>query len=193
MHNLHPELTEALGEMLDRLDSILRRGGYEGEPVQMYLAGGMAVHYYCGSRYTDDVDATFSKRLLLPYDQLAVSYMRQDNTASSIYLDPTYNDTFALLHPDHRELSVEWENIGNEHRLIHLRVFSALDLAVSKIARFSPSDQSDILALASRRLFNSEQLQEHADEALGYYVGDTRWIHLNLIQICQDIDLALSA
>lgn len=193
MHNLHPELTAALGIMLDRLDGILRRSGYAGEPVQMYLAGGMAVHYHCGTRYTEDVDATFSRRLLIPYEELAVSYVRQDQTEATIYLDPTYNDTFALLHPDHRESCVEWEGIGNENRLIHLRVFCPLDLAVSKIARFSPSDREDILALAARRFFSVAQLQQHAREALGYYVGDTRWIHLNLSEICQDIDLALSA
>ena len=27
----------------------------------MILAGGMAVNYYCGTRYTEDVDAVFSK------------------------------------------------------------------------------------------------------------------------------------
>lgn len=192
-HSLHPELTQALSEMLDRLDAILRRSGYSGEPVQMYLAGGMAVHFYCGTRYTEDVNATFSRRLLLPYDELAVSYVRQDSTPSCIYLDPTYNDTFALLHPDYREACVEWDDIGNEHRLVHLQVFCPLDLAVSKVARFSPSDRSDILELATRRFFTTDELQVHAREALDYYVGDTRWIHFNLQEICQDIQLALSA
>ncbi len=193
MHNLHPELTLALIEMLDRLDGILRRSDYVGDPVQMYLAGGMAVHYHCGTRYTDDVDATFSRRLLLPYHELAVGYVRDNNSPASIFLDPTYNDTFALLHPDHRASCVEWKGIGNEKRLIHLLVFSPLDLAVSKIARFSENDQADILALASHRFFNSTQLQAHSREALEYYVGDTRWIYLNLAQISQEIDLALTA
>jgi len=193
MHNLHPELTAALSEMLDRLDGIIRRSGYMGEAVQMFLAGGMAVHYHCGTRYTEDVDATFSKRLLLPYDELAVRYVREDDTPATIYLDPTYNDTFALLHPDHRAACVEWTGIGNERRLIHLLVFSPLDLAVSKVARFSDSDQADILALATRRFFTASQLQDHAREALDYYVGDNRWIHLNLTQISQEIELTLAA
>jgi len=37
-----PELTAALREMLDRMDASLRAGGYEGPPVIMYLAGGVA-------------------------------------------------------------------------------------------------------------------------------------------------------
>jgi len=47
--------------MLNRLDRHLRDGGYEGASVLMYLAGGMAVHFHCGSRYTDDVDASFPR------------------------------------------------------------------------------------------------------------------------------------
>ncbi len=193
MHSLHPELTQAMSVMLDRIDAIIRESGYQGEAVEMFLAGGMAVHYHCGTRYTDDVDATFSRRLLLPYQELIISYLRETGEQSSIYLDPTYNDTFALLHPDHRESCVEWEGIGNEKRLIHLLVFCPLDLAVSKLSRFSPNDQADILALAQQRYFTSLQLQARADEALGHYVGDTRWIHLNLEQISQEIDLVLAA
>ncbi len=194
MHELHPELTQAMSTLMDKLDAVLRASDYDGEPLQMYLAGGMAVHYHCGTRYTEDVDASFSHRFLLPYKELVVEYLREDNTRSSIYLDPTYNDTFALLHPDHREDSIEWQGMGNEKRLIHLRVFSPLDLAVSKISRFTSIDQQDIRDLARHCRLTSPELQKRAVEALDYYVGDTRWIHLNLRQISEDIDqLALAS
>ncbi len=193
MHKLHPELTQAMNQMMDRMDTFMRESGYVGEPVKMFLAGGMAVHYYCGTRYTDDVDASFSQRLMLPFEELVIDYMRETGQQSCIYFDTTYNDTFALLHPDHREACVEWGGIGNEKRLIHLLVFSPVDLAVSKLSRFSPNDQADILALAQHRYFTSTQLQSRANEALGYYVGDTRWIQINLKQISQEIDLALAA
>ncbi len=188
MHELHPELTQAMSALMDKLDAVLRASEYTGEPLQMYLAGGMAVHYHCGTRYTEDVDASFSHRFLLPYKELVVEYLREDNTRSSIYLDPTYNDTFALLHPDHREDSIEWQGMGNEKRLIHLRVFSPLDLAVSKLSRFTGIDQQDIRDLARHCRLNSPELQKRAVEALDYYVGDTRWIHLNLRQISDEID-----
>jgi hypothetical protein len=188
MHEFHPELTLAMGALMDKLDAVLRASDYAGEPLQMYLAGGMAVHYHCGTRYTEDVDASFSHRLLLPYKELVVEYLREDQTRSSIYLDPTYNDTFALLHPDHRDDSVEWQGIGNERRLIHLRVFRPVDLAVSKLSRFTEIDQQDIRDLARHHYFTSLELRKRATEALDYYVGDTRWIHLNLRQISEEID-----
>lgn len=194
MHDLHPELKKAMSPLMDKLDAVLRTSSYSGEPLQMYLAGCMAVHYHCGTRYTEDVDASFSHRFQLPYKELVVEYLREDQTRSSIYLDPTYNDTFALLHPEHREASVEWQGIGNERRLIHLRVFCPVDLAVSKLSRFTEIDQQDIRDLARQRYFTSPELQKRATGALDYYVGDTRWIHLNLRQISDEIDhLALAS
>ncbi len=187
MHSLHPELTQAMSLMLAKLDSSIKQSGYSGDPIKMYVAGGIAVHYHCGTRYTEDVDASFSRRILLPYRDLTVDYLRQDGTPSSIYLDPTYNDTFALIHPDHREAVEEWKGLEDESRIIKLFVFSPLDLAVSKIARFSEQDREDILALARHPYFTANQLRAHADEALLYYVGNTSWVRGSIDLICSEI------
>jgi hypothetical protein len=185
MHSAHPELTQALVVMLDRMDASIRQGGYAGEPVRMFVAGGIAVHYHCGTRYTGDVDATFSRRMLLHYEDLVVKYERQDGKGATLYLDPTYNDTFALLHPDHQENAIEWQGIGNERRLIQAFVFTPLDLAVSKIARFGEQDREDIRNLSS--YFTTEQLRAHAEEALDYYVGNTSWVRGSIDIICSEI------
>ena len=87
----------------------------------------------------------------------------------------------------HRENSVEWQGLGNETRAVQLRVFSPIDLAVSKISRFSEQDRNDILALAERGLFTASQLRTHAEEALQYYVGDTNWVRGTIDLICADI------
>jgi len=188
MHAFHPELTAAMKVMLDKLHQNITGSGYSGEPVQMYLAGGMAVHYYCGTRYTNDVDASFSKRLLLSGKDLTVSYTRDDGRLASIYLDLNYNDTFALMHPDYQQDAQEWEGIGNETRAIQLRVLTPVDLAVSKIARYSQQDQDDILALARTCKVTASSLRQRATEALDFYVGDTRWIHQSLDMISAEID-----
>ncbi len=187
MHSRHPELTEALSKLLEKMNHSLTIGGYQGEPVQMYLAGGMAVHYYCGTRYTADVDASFSHRLALQFDELVVDYVREDGSPASIYLDPNYTDALALLHPDHREDSVVWADVGSEVDRIDLRVFSPVDLAVSKLSRFSPVDEADIEALAERHLFTAEELRSRADEAMSYYVGDLTWIRHRLSSVCDSL------
>ncbi len=155
------------------MDASLRTSGYDQPPVLMFLAGGVAVNYYCGTRYTEDVDASFSRRFVLPRD-LTVNYRRRDGRDAFIYFDANYNTSFALLHEDFEEDAREWRNIGNESRCVHLRVLSPLDLAVSKLARFSEQDQADILALAEERLFTAMQFRTRADEAMRNYIGDKR-------------------
>jgi hypothetical protein len=153
----------------------------------MYVAGGIAVNYYCGTRYTEDVDASFSQRFVLPKN-LTVNYRRRDGSDAFIYFDQNYNTSFALLHEDFEERSREWEKIGNELRLVHLRVFSPLDLAVSKLARFSDQDQVDIAALAAEGHFSAEQLRGHATAAMKNYIGDKSPLTTSLDLICRKIE-----
>lgn len=187
--NAYPELTAALQTMLDRMDASLRAGGYAGPPIVMYLAGGVAVNYWCGTRYTEDVDAHFSRRFVLPAD-LTVNYRRSDGREAFIYFDPNYNTSFALLHPDFEENSGPWEGIGNEHRLVHLHVLQPLDLAVSKLSRFSEQDRLDIQALAALRVFTGAELRKHALAAMSNYVGDKRPLTTSLELACQRIEAA---
>ena len=63
MNSAFPELSQALGLLRDQVDASIRQGGYKGPPITMYLAGGMAVNFYCGTRYTEDVDAFYSRRM----------------------------------------------------------------------------------------------------------------------------------
>ncbi len=67
----------------------------------MYLAGGMAVHFYTGYRSTVDVDASFSHRVLLPKtEDLVVAYRGVDAKPRIVYFDVNYNINFSLTHPD---------------------------------------------------------------------------------------------
>lgn len=168
-----PELAAALREMLERMEASLRTSGYTGAPVRMYVAGGIATNYYCGTRYTEDVDASFSHRFVLPRD-LTVNYRRRDGTEAFIYFDHHYNTSFALLHEGFEDRAIPWAGLDNETRLIHLLVLAPLDLAVSKLSRFSAQDQSDIAALAAEGHFNARQLRDHAMAAMSDYIGDKR-------------------
>lgn len=176
----YPELTEALRRFLDRIDASIRASGYSGEPVRMFLAGGLAVNFYCGSRYTGDIDASFSHRLLLRDEDLALTYTRKDGRQALLYFDRNYNPLFGLVHEDHEAASVEWSGIGNEGRLVQLRVLSPVDLAVSKVARFSDQDQADILELARTERLTYPRVEERALEALADYVGNRDPVLSNL-------------
>lgn len=55
-------LARGLRELLRQLQERLALHS----PLNVYLAGGMAVHLYTASRVTTDVDAEFGARVLLP-------------------------------------------------------------------------------------------------------------------------------
>ena len=182
----HPELVSALRVIVDRIEASIPQT-YAGEPIEMFIAGGIAMNYYCGSRYTEDVDASFSKRLLLNFDELRVSYVRSDGSSSFLYLDPNYNTSFALIHENFDVDAVVWTGIAREQSRLRVRVFSAVDLAVSKIARFSDQDREDILSLASAGLIDGQSVRDRASEALRNFIGDDRAVRRTLDLVCGEI------
>jgi hypothetical protein len=95
------DFLDAFRTMVGRIEASIRASGNRKLelPVRMYLAGGVASHFYTARRITDDVDATFSHRMLLPED-LEISYRDTDGKARLLYFDRQYNDTFGLLHED---------------------------------------------------------------------------------------------
>jgi hypothetical protein len=185
MNKAFPELSNALSDLLDQMDASIRRGGYDGAPIKMYLAGGMAVNFYCGTRYTEDVDAFYTRRVHV--GPCEVSYKHKDGKPSFLYLDNNYNPTFGLLHEYHERNAAEWTGIGNERRKIHLYVLSPVDLAVTKISRYSDQDREDILALSSAGLFSADQLRNRATEALRDYIGDRSPVMTSIELICGQI------
>jgi Nucleotidyltransferase of unknown function (DUF6036) len=145
----------------------------------MYVAGGAALHLLTGARVTEDIDATFSKRILLS-DDIEVSYRDADGRARLMYLDRNYNDTLGLLHEDAYKDSKPIDVPGIDKRLIEVRVLSPTDLAVTKLARFTDQDRDDIQLLAQNGLVDSASLRKRAEEALAGYVGDTSSVRTSI-------------
>lgn len=187
-------LHNALKVMVEKIESIILSYGYRGEPVKMILAGGMAMNYYCGTRYTEDVDAVFSRKILLPYEDLLVNYIREDGSEGYIYFDTNYTPALSLMHEDYEEDIVPYSetvidgmrsNTGN--RIIQLYCLAPIDLALSKIARYSEQDVEDILELAARHYFTADALKNRALEALGYYIGNIISVENSIHLICEKI------
>lgn len=179
-----PAYVEAFKTLIQRLVRSARAN--PKEPIDMYLAGGAAVHFYSGARMTDDVDAAFSKKLLMPSD-LAVIYRDSEGKARSVYFDASYNESYALLHEDaHRDaLRLGLEGIEG----VRIRVLQPVDLAISKLARFSEIDRTDILRLAEDGLITSKALRSRAEAALPGYVGNVDSVRASIDLACRDIEL----
>jgi hypothetical protein len=153
-------------------------------PLRMYVAGGAAVHFYTGTRISGDIDAAFSRRIL-PGEGLQVSYVDADGNPRLLYFDTQYNESFALVHEDAHADSVPLALPGLAREPVEVRLFSPLDLAVSKLARFADHDREDIRALARAGLIEPRSLRRRAEEALGAYVGDPRRIRTSIRLACE--------
>ena len=176
-----PAYVEAFKTLIQRL---LRSAGSK-EPIAMYLAGGAAMHFYTGSRMTDDVDAVFNTKLLIPAD-LAVIYRDAEGKARSVFFDVNYNETFALMHEDAHEDAMRLPLKGIPGARIF--VLQPVDLAVSKLARFADVDRNDILELARNRLITARSLRERAEAALSFYVGNPIPVRTSIDLACRDIE-----
>jgi hypothetical protein len=157
------------------------------EPVKMIIAGGVAVNFYCGSRSTTDVDASFSRRIALPED-LVVPYETPDGKLLTVHLDTNYNTTFAVMHEDYEQDAIAVELKDFVGKNIKLYLLSPVDLAVSKITRFEGPDRGDIAALAQANLVNPKDVAERAEDAISYYVGSLDRVRGNLREALKIIE-----
>jgi hypothetical protein len=164
----HTELTEGLRTLIRELE---KRTDLR-EPIDMVIAGGMAIHLYTAARVTTDVDAEFSKRILLPSDLIV-----ETKNGDMLYLDASYNSSFALMHEDYLQDAVPVP-VGTD--LVHVFVLSPLDLVISKIARYSGPDATDIEEIISRFQIPAAEIERRAEEALGGYVGNSNYLRMNL-------------
>lgn len=170
-----PAWLEAFATIMSRIDAALGKARPR-KPVVACVAGGAAMHFYTGARYSRDIDAKILARVMLDPRELQVAYQGGDGRARLLYFDTQYNDSFALLHhaayDDARPVAVE----GIDRRRLEIRLLRPVDLAVSKLARFSGQDQDDIRELARRGLITAAALRRRAQSALPDYVGDLRRI-----------------
>lgn len=166
------EYVDAFRELVRRIAAPLISAPKRVLPIRMYVAGGAALHFYTGERVSLDVDAAFSRQMVLP-ENLEIAYRDADGSARLLYLDRNYSDTLSLLHEDAQDDSVPLTLEGIDAKVLDVRLLSAVDLAVSKLGRFASQDRDDIAALARHGLISSKALRERAEAALIAYVGVT--------------------
>ena len=154
-------------------------------PVTMYLAGGAAMHFYTGARMTDDIDAVFDRKILVPADSTVI-YRDARGQARSVYFDTNYNESYALLHEDAHDDAWRLALEGMEG--VQVMVLQPVDLAISKLARFSDIDRGDIAQLAKDGLITAKALRLRAEDALPGYVGNLGPLKTSIMLACRDIE-----
>ena len=158
-------------------------------PIKLYVAGGAALHLHTGSRVSVDIDGVFSRRVVID-DDLEASYRDADGRVRVLYFDRNYNDTLGLMHEDAQADSERVDWAGVDGKVLEVRVLSPLDLAVSKLSRFSDQDRADIELLAREKLIDAKPLRKRAEEALGGYVGDVASVRTTIDLACRLVEAA---
>jgi hypothetical protein len=178
---------EAFTQIVQRIAAQLAKADPRHLPVRLYVAGGAALHLRTGSRLTEDVDAVFSRRVILG-GELQVAYKAPDGRGRLLYLDRNYNDTLGLMHERAYEEAEPLELAGTDARILEVRVLRPADLAVSKLSRFDDRDREDIEVLAREKLIDARSLRKRAEEALAGYVGDAASIRASVDLACSLVD-----
>jgi hypothetical protein len=185
------DYVEAFRQIASRIAVALEQVPEGALPIKMYVAGGAALHFYTGERVSRDIDAVFSRRIALP-DDLDIAYRDADGAARLLYFDRQYNDTLSLMHEDAHEDSVPLSLENIDAQVLDVRLLTPLDLAVSKISRFSERDRSDIASLVRHQGISSTALRRRAREALAGYVGSVDRIKGSIELACRIVEDAQS-
>ncbi len=183
-----PRFLEAFAEILRRIGASLK--SHSGKPVPVYVAGGAATHLYTGARFSKDIDARIGLARYIPPGNLEVSYVDPEGLPRTLYFDTSYNESFALLHENVHEDSIRVSVEGVDPKVLDVRVFAPVDLAVSKLSRFETHDRDDIEALARAGLIDSASVRRRAEEALPGYVGGVDRVRGSIALACKLIDKA---
>lgn len=187
------EFVAAFKTLIKNLEASLAGAPADRLPVRMVVAGGAAVHFYTAARTSRDVDATFSKRVILPDTGLDIAYIDANGKITSLYFDTQYNDTLGLMHEDAHDDAWTLDLIGINRKILDVRLLSPVDLAVSKLARYEQHDAQDIEALARFGLIDSAAVRARAEHAIQGYIGRLDAINTSLRLACARIDAARGA
>ena len=153
-------------------------------PVNAYIVGGAAVHFHTNSRVSNDVDSILSNAVRLPED-LIVPWIDKEGNVKQLSYDYTYNSSFGLMHEDYDRRAIFIKTINEK---LNIYILDPLDLIISKIARFSDSDEDDIRALIKMKDIDRTELYNLASDAISVGIGFPKSITIHLDWVMEIFD-----
>ena len=126
---------------------------------------------------SDDVGIEWSHRVPIPPDMQVFEVPDPDDPCGRhpVAMDGGFSDAMGSFPPDWGKRAREVHRAGN----IVILMIDPVDLAISKVARFSDRDREDIRQLAAHSLVDPLLFAERMEEALDCYVGDTTFVRRN--------------
>ena len=175
MLKLHLEspLSRAVISLFERALPVL-----EGKPagtLRVYVFGGCALHILTNARGSADVDAELiaAERLLIEEIKavyLAPEDFEADGEELSVVFDQTFNNALCPLHEKFETRAIPL--IGQESSPLQVFIAHPIDLAISKLGRFTDRDHEDITTLIEAGTIELGEFDRIAREAIDYYPCD---------------------
>lgn len=170
-------IIEMMGEIAKEIPD-----AHKKTPVKAYLTGGGAVHYYCNSRVSDDIDLIMQYAVKIPED-LFVVWLNEEGTLEQVHYDHTYNSTLGLLHEDYEDRAVLMTTIDEK---FEINLLSPVDLIISKLSRFAQNDVEDIINIIKTGKVDKDELFELATDAISVGVGFHKsFVEISLQQVME--------
>ena len=170
-------IIEMMGEIAKQIPD-----SHKQTPVKAYLTGGGAVHYYCNSRVSDDVDLIMQFAVKIPED-LFVVWLNKEGILEQVHYDHTYNSTFGLLHEDYEDRAVHMITIDEK---FEINLLSPVDLIISKLTRFAQNDEEDIANIINTGKVDKDELYTLATDAINVGVGfQKNFVEINLQHVME--------
>lgn len=177
--NTSSALGKALVSMFKSIEVELMLEGAGPGSVKVIVFGGCAVHLYTHHRISTDVDAEIycaSFRNKLRLQTLLAEFPEQffderSGRVMELNYDLQYNTSFGPLHEDYWERSLPLDEFPAQSAL-HLHIAAPIDIAISKLARATDQDVSDIRALLRSGFIVTAELRRLALQAIDMYVGN---------------------
>ena len=171
---LSTPLGKAVARLLSRALPIL-----DGQPpgaMKVFIFGGCAVHLLTHARGSADIDAEVEAAKILRRDELVAvlaepEFYEQDEKDLIVEFDSNYNTSLGPLHEDYRDRAIPLDGFDGDQPL-HVYVAAGVDLAISKLGRFTEQDKADIEGLIDSGRVNVKEFVALASEAIDYAVGN---------------------
>ncbi len=176
--NTHSDLGQALISMFKSVEAELAQEQAGPGALKIIIFGGCAVHLYTHHRVSMDVDGECYETSLAEHFDLQALLAEvpqaffdvQSGRVLELHYDLHYTTTFGPIHEDYLDRSLPLAEFP-ETSPLHVRIAAPVDIAISKLARATEQDLSDIHALFRSGLILTTELRRLALEAIDVYVG----------------------
>jgi len=172
-------LEDAVKEMMGKLAKRIP-AKHKKEPVNLYIAGGIAIYFHTASRVSKDVDAIIDKDIDIPR-KLSVLWLNENGEFEELEFDKNYTDTLGIMHEDYDKRAIHKFTIDSR---LKVHVLSPIDLIISKLARFVEQDQQDIKSIIINDLVDKKELEILTKDAIKVRSSgraETLELHLDLV------------